>query len=96
MPNNKTKGILEDFLRFLVPQPSTLFGHVQESVAEIPPCDRLFSDVKEPKAIIHTWLAWQKEPGMPLGAAISARFLDANVSQVDVFVAWLTRLFFSQ
>ena len=33
---------------------------------------------------------------MPFGAAISARFLDANVSQVDVLVAWLMRLFFSQ
>ena len=96
MPDNQANGILEDFLAFLVPQPSDLFDHVQESVATIPPADRLFREVSEPKAIIHTWLAWQKEPGMPLGAAISARFLDANVSQVDVLVAWLMRLFFSQ
>ena len=96
MPDNRTHGILEDFLRFLVPVPSTLFDHVQESVATIPPADRLFREVSEPKVIIHTWLAWQKEPGMPLGAAISARFLDANVSRVDVLVAWLMRLFFSR
>lgn len=96
MPDNRTNGIMEDFLRFLVPLPSTLFDHVQDSVANIPPADRLFREVSEPKAVIHTWLAWQKEPGMPLGAAISARFLDANVSQVDVLVAWLMRLFFSR
>ena len=95
MPDNRTNGIMEDFLRFLVPLPSTLFDHVQDSVASIPAGDRLFRAVSEPKAIIHTWLAWQREPGMPLGAAISARFLDANVSQVDVLVAWLMRLFFS-
>ena len=41
-------------------------------------------------------LAWQKEPGLPLGASISARFLDANVSQVDVLVACLKRLFFAE
>ena len=96
MPNNRKRGIMEDFLRFLVPSPSALFDHVKESVATIPPADRLFRAVSEPKAIIHTWLAWQKEPGMPLGAAISARFLDANVSQVDVLVAWLMRLFFDR
>lgn len=96
MPDNRSNGIMEDFLRFLVPLPSTLFDHVQDSVANIPPADRLFKAVSEPKAIIHTWLAWQKEPGMPLGVAISARFLDANVSQVDVLVTWLKRLFFSR
>ena len=79
MPDNQANGILEDFLAFLVPQPSDLFDHVQESVATIP-------GLLEP----------QKEPGMPLGAAISARFLDANVSEVDVLVAWLMRLFFSR
>ena len=96
MPDNRTNGILEDFLSFLVPLPSPLFEQVKESVAAIPDSDRLFRPRAEPKAIIHTWLAWQKEPGMPLGAAISAKFLDASVTQVDVLVEWLTRLFFSQ
>ena len=96
MPDNRTNGILEDFLSFLVPLPSPLFEQVKKSVAAIPDSDRLFKPKAEPKAIIHTWLAWQKEPGMPLGAAISAKFLDANVTQVDVLVEWLTRLFFAQ
>jgi len=43
---------------------------------------------------MHTWLAWQEEPGKPLGTAITAKFLDANVAQVDVLVAWLKALFF--
>ncbi len=94
MPDNRTSGILEDFLRFLVPQEGHLFKHVQSSVATIPEGERRFSAVTEPKAIIHTWLAWQKEPGKPLGTAITARFLDPNVAQVDVLVSWLNRLFF--
>jgi len=28
------------------------------------------------KAVIHTYLAWQNEPGMPLGQAITARALN--------------------
>ncbi|MGA2033564.1 MAG: DUF3226 domain-containing protein, partial [Thermoguttaceae bacterium] len=95
MPDNQTNGILEDFLRFLVPQGGALFNHVRSSVTRIPEADRRFGPLAEPKAIIHTWLAWQEEPGKPLGTAITARFLDANVAQVDVLVSWLKRLFFS-
>lgn len=94
MPDNQTRGILEDFLRFLVPEGSLLFDHVKSSVAAIPEGERRFSQLAEPKAIIHTWLAWQKEPGKPLGTAITARYLDPQVAQVDVLVSWLNRLFF--
>ena len=92
MPDNRTPGILEDFLSFLVPQPNDLFDHVTDSVDSIP--NRLFSDNDEPKAVIHTWLAWQKEPGSPYGTAITARFLDSNVPQVEALVSWLRRLFY--
>ena len=94
MPDNQSKGILEDFLRFLVPGGSRLFEHVKSSVAAIPESERRFGQLAEPKAIIHTWLAWQQEPGKPLGIAITAKFLDPNVAQVDVLVAWLKQLFF--
>ena len=94
MPNNQTSGILEDFLRFLVPQPNPLFDHVKASVATIPEGERRFKQLYEPKAIIHTWLAWQEEPGWPFGTAITANFLDPNVPEVDVLAAWLKRLFF--
>jgi hypothetical protein len=95
MPDNQTAGILEDFLRFLIPAESHLFELVKSSVATIPENERRFSKLAEPKAIIHTWLAWQEEPGKPLGTAITARYLDADVTQADVLVSWLNRLFFS-
>jgi len=94
MPDNQTKGILEDFLRFLLPARSRLFDHVTTSVATIPASEQRFTQLAEPKALIHTWLAWQEEPGKPLGTAITARYLDPGVAQVDVLVSWLNRLFF--
>jgi hypothetical protein len=94
MPDNQTKGILEDFLRFLLPAGSRLFDHVTTSVATIPAGEQRFTQLAEPKALIHTWLAWQEEPGKPLGTAITARYLDPGVAQVDVLVSWLNRLFF--
>lgn len=94
MPDNQSCGILEDFMRFLVPPDSALFQHVEVSVGGIPEQERRFSTQDRPKAIIHTWLAWQSEPGKPLGTAITAKFLDPNVAQVDVLVGWLNSLFF--
>lgn len=96
MPDNRSQGILEDFLRFLVPEGSRLFEHVQKSISEIPAEERRFTELAKPKAIVHTWLAWQKEPGKSLGTAITARYLDPTVPQVDVFMSWLNRLFFPQ
>lgn len=94
MPNNYTSGQLEDFLRFLIPAGSRLFEHAESSVNSIPIDERRFEDNVRSKVVLHTWLAWQQEPGRPLGIAITARFLDPNVPEVDVLIAWLRRLFF--
>jgi hypothetical protein len=94
MPDNQSQGMLEDFLRFLIPAGSRLFEHVQASVSAIPEADRRFDLHDEPKALIHTWLAWQEEPGLPYGTAIKARYLDSGVPPVDLLVSWLKNLFF--
>ena len=93
MPNNQTKGILENFLQFLVPETDTLLGYARKCVTDLP--QQLFIGDAEPKAIIHTWLAWQAEPGKPYGTAITAKFLDPTTPEADVLVNWLNRLFFS-
>jgi hypothetical protein len=93
MPNNRTTGALEDFLRFLVPAESWLLKHVDASISAIPAGERRFSGLDASKAIIHTWLAWQAEPGKPFGTAITARYLDPDVAEAGVLVAWLKRLF---
>ncbi len=91
MPDNKTAGILEDFLRFLIPQPDALLDHVMCSVNSVP--EQRFTDLDRPKAVIHTWLAWQEEPGRPYGTAITAKFLDPSQPQADILATWLKRLF---
>ncbi len=93
MPDNQTNGILEDFLRFLVPQPNLVFDHAVDSIESIPAGLRMFRDCDKPKVLIHTWLAWQENPGRPYGTAITARFLCPDVPEVDILVSWLRRLF---
>ncbi|WP_133510545.1 DUF3226 domain-containing protein [Candidatus Thiosymbion oneisti] len=93
MPDNRTTGILENFLLFLVPPDSRLYAHVQASVDSIPEGEQRFKSLAKPKAEIHTWLAWQKEPGKPLGTAITAKFLDPNLPQAEILIAWLRKLY---
>jgi hypothetical protein len=93
MPDNKVPGILEDFLRFLVPPGDALLAHADASIANLP--ERRFSDSTRAKALLHTWLAWQKEPGKPYGQAVTARYLDPSLSAGKDFADWLKRTFFS-
>ncbi|MEJ2387494.1 MAG: hypothetical protein P8Y27_09405 [Chromatiaceae bacterium] len=95
MPDNRLPGILEDFLQFLVPDGDPLLEHAKHSIDTIPIRLCRFSKLKRPKALIHNWLAWQEEPGKPLGQAILARYLDPNLPAADVFADWLRRTFFS-
>jgi hypothetical protein len=92
MPDNRTNGILEDFLKFLVPSGDVLLPYAEQTLTAIP--ESRFRPLDKPKALMHTWLAWQKEPGKPFGIAITARYLDDSVPQVELFVGWLKRLFF--
>lgn len=96
MPDNQNTGYLENFLRSMVPaDQQALFQHAAVSVDGIPPSERRFSPVDAPKALIHTWLAWQEDPGRPFGTAITAGFLNPNVAEAETFAAWLRNLFFA-
>lgn len=94
MPDNQVPGILEDFLRFLVPEDDQLIVHVDQSIDDIPPEHCRFPELRKPKARIHTWLAWQEAPGKPFGQAISARYLDPHLPLANTFATWLQRTFF--
>lgn len=93
MPDNRLPGTLEDFVGFLRPADDTLWARAGEAVAQIPAQERLFKPQAAVKAHIHTWLAWQEEPGTAMGQAISKRYLDATSSYALLLVDWLRRLF---
>lgn len=42
---------------------------------------------------IHTWLAWQEEPGKPFGIALKAGYFDHQSPAADHFVDWFTQTF---
>lgn len=92
MPDNTTAGMLEDFVSTLVPLGDPLLARATVAIDGIPDEERHFSPLHRSKALIHTWLAWQREPGSPMGQAIGKRDLDAHAPQAQRFMAWLQRL----
>jgi len=93
MPNNRLAGILEDFISFLIREDDVLLERAESCIENIPSEHRRFRDSYRSKAMIHTWLAWQEEPGTPLGMAVTKRYLNANHALAMQFLQWLTRLF---
>jgi len=65
----------------------------QHLVTKVTHYNKINQPVWLSKARLRTWLAWQKEPGRPMGLAIKNKYVDVDVSQAQQLIAWLCRLF---
>lgn len=93
MPDNEHNGKLEDFLTALIEDGDSLIGHAQSSTDQAKSLGATFSEPDEIKAVLHCWLAWQKEPGRPYGVAIKARYFKHDSDAARRFVAWFKKLY---
>ena len=93
MPDNEAEGMLEDFVRSLVPPEDALLIFAEECVDEVIARDCRFRPSYRSKALIHTWLSWQEYPGTPLGLAIRNHELDAGAAYALPLMSWLRRMF---
>ena len=95
MPDNRQNGMLEDFISFLIPHDDRLLP-VVDSIIEKIEADKInkYKMIHHSKASVHTWLAWQEEPGTPLGAAITKRYLTTEEVTCKRLIDWMNNLFF--
>ena len=93
MPDNQREGALEQFLADLVDDNDTLLPIAARSTGEAVEGGAEFPEVDRQKAVLHTWLAWQKEPGRPYGTAIKARYFRDDSPSALAFVDWYRRVF---
>ena len=93
MPDNQRDGTLESFLRSLVEDDDPLFPHAEESAKHARELGAAFSANDADKAVLHTWLAWQEEPGLPYGTALRARFFRDDSPAAQAFVTWFRAVF---
>jgi hypothetical protein len=95
MPDNTQSGKLENFVWNLIPQDNPLKPFAERILTEIDSAsiENKYSRTDRDKALIHTWLAWQREPGKPMGLAIKATFLTHDTPLAQRFIGWLNALF---
>lgn len=93
MPDNILPGMIEDFIKFLVPEDDVLWPIAEDVVQRVIETDRKFRPSYKSKAYLHTWLAWQEEPGGPMRRAITKRYLNADASHAQQLIAWIRQLF---
>jgi hypothetical protein len=95
MPNNLETGAIEAFLFPLVPPTDSAWQYAAEVVRVAKDEHKApYAAQHAPKAQLHTWLAWRKEPGRPLGRALEAKdfvpHADPNAAR---FARWFESLF---
>lgn len=94
MPDNTLDfGRLEDLLRTLVPAGDAIIAHAETATDAACALGALFTPNDRIKAVLHSWLAWQKDPGKPYGTAIKAKFFGIDSEAALRFVAWFRRLY---
>ncbi len=97
MPDNQINGRLEDFMTFLIPENDRLSPIVDSTLENIESKGlNKYAANHRAKASIHTWLAWQKDPGTPMGSSITKRYLTTDVETCTKLIGWLKRLYSNQ
>ena len=92
MPNNKSSGELENFVREMIPGNDPVWPLSECYIDGIPVKDRKFTEKKILRAKIHAWLATREDPKQ-MGLAIRARDLCVDGALSATFADWLRNLF---
>ena len=94
MPNNDLNGMLEDFISFLIPKEDKLLPVANQTLNAIEK-EKLnkYISAHKSKALIHSWLSWQEDPGTPMGLAITKKFLTTQEKICSKLISWLIMTF---
>jgi hypothetical protein len=93
MPDNQHDGTLESLLETLIAETDPIINHATSATDTATQLGAAFRPGDKLKAVLHAWLAWQEEPGLPYGTAIRARFFGHDSPAAIAFVAWFKRLY---
>jgi hypothetical protein len=94
MPDNQLRGMLETFLAtFIDGSTDGTWQYAKTVVTQAKTIGASFTETQQDKANIHTWLAWQNEPGQQLHTAIQKKLLNAQHPNSQAFIAWFKKLY---
>lgn len=93
MPNNKTSGMIEDFITFLIPAEDKLLPKITALLNDLEKEGlNKYSLNHTSKAKLNVWLALQETP-VPMGLSITKRYLTTEEATCQLFIDWLKGLF---
>lgn len=95
MPDNVNLGMIEDFALSMTPNDDLLMAEAEAELQRIEQSGiNQYQRAHHSKAKIHTYLAWQNNPGNPIGTSITKRVLNPDYPMAENFVKnWLIPLF---
>ena len=86
--------MLEDFVVTLAEKDDPLMLKADEVLDQLEKENiQKYKSVHRAKAKIHSYLAWQDEPGKPMGTSITAHVLNPNSPSSQSFLGWMKKLF---
>jgi hypothetical protein len=93
MPNHKNDGMLENLIKQSIygKEQLQLLNTAHTCLKKLP--IMLFSDYHQTKAIIYTWLAWQKRPGQTLDVVINGNLINWQSPKIQGLINWLKKVF---
>jgi hypothetical protein len=94
MPDNRSNGAIETLCAKLIPdEQSHVWDYTETAITTAKERGATWLPKDREKARIHSYLAWQTEPGTPPGLAITTRLLDGQASAAKPYVDWAMELF---
>jgi hypothetical protein len=94
MPDNQSSGMVETFLQMMLhDEDRQLHLFAKECARAAKAKGATYRDCHFDKAVIHTWLAWQDEPGAQLHEAVVQRLIRPGKAVGDSFFRWFCDLY---
>jgi hypothetical protein len=93
MPDNSDPGTLESFLSRLIPEGDPVWPYADEVAGAARERGARCREKDHLKSALHSWLAWQEDPGLPFGTALRAQIFQHDTPDALRFVSWFRRLF---
>jgi hypothetical protein len=95
MPDNRSNGAIETLCAKLIPaEQSQVWDYTETAITTAKKRGATWRNPEDrDKARIHSYLAWQSEPGTPPGLAIKTRLLDAHAAAAKPYIDWALELF---
>jgi len=92
MPDNRSDGMLEDFIQKSVAEDQeALHLHASSIVGDLR--EPLFKQIHRAKAEVATWLSWQKMPGERVESTVGDHLINLESPECRAFDSWLRAVF---